>query len=64
MNLPTCCDFHGKGEHGCRQGRECPTPQACELPDASDPYQILPAWTIFAGVLVMTMLAGFAWAMR
>jgi hypothetical protein len=43
----------------CCQGRKpCPTPQACELAE-NDPYQILPAWTIFAGLLVMALLG--AW---
>lgn len=24
MPLPTCCEFHGKADGGCREGRDCP----------------------------------------
>lgn len=49
--------------HGpCNQGRnQCPTPEACEVPDDSDPEDSALFWRAYAAVLLVAMAGFVAW---
>ena len=56
-----CCDEYGD----CRQGRDCPVRQACELPEPQTPADIDAAWRLvrtgmaWIGFFAMLALTGF-----
>ena len=46
----------------CNQGRNaCPTPEACEVPDDSDPEDSALFWRAYAAVLLVAMAGFVAW---
>lgn len=55
--VDTCCNFN------CRQSRDCPARQACELPedDASKPSFLASRWVWIGGALSLTAWAAIAY---